>query len=541
MIFGKQKRRKIEHLKTSFGKIKKEAFGFEQIRKYHDRKDHTDCFQLISEKTCQDLDFEELFQFLDRTTSKTGQQYLFSRLRCISNKSSELGVLEQLVERFQIDQKARLKAQKLLTSLNDQDAYFIPNLFQLPNLVRPNWFFVVPLLSITNVLAVLLSFILPQYLFLVFGITLVNLVIHYWNKWNLFDYLTSIPQLLRLYQVAKALLNDEQEEAYKPLKKAIRQMDGVKKRMFLFKMESGVQDDMKAGLSGLFELVKIVFLLDPLALFGALKQIEDKKDEIQKIFEYVGRIDTAISIASLRDGLSTYCIPEVVDAKKSLIANGCVHPLIPDGVPNSISLKDESLLLTGSNMSGKTTFIRTIGINVLTALTIHTCFAEYFSLPRLRLWSAIRMSDDLMNDRSYYFEEVLTIKEMISHSEDEHPNLFLLDELYKGTNTIERISGGKAVLSHLNQGDNLVLVSTHDLELTHLLKDEFKLNHFTEQVNNRDIRFDYQLKEGPLTTRNAIKILEANDYPQTVVAEANSLANLISEVNPAQLQKESNL
>ncbi|MBI9064372.1 MAG: hypothetical protein JEZ14_20470 [Marinilabiliaceae bacterium] len=380
----------------------------------------------------------------------------------------------------------------------------------------------------------MLSFISPQYLFLVFGITLINLVIHYWNKWNVLDYLTSIPMLLRLCRAAKNLLEIEHDGKLTPLSQALRHVAGVKKQMLFFKIEAGVQDDLKAGVSGLFELVKIVFLLDPLALFGALKQIEDKKDEIQMIFEYVGRIDTAISIASLREGLSAYCIPEVVDSKKSLIANRCVHPLIADCVPNSILLNDESLLLTGSNMSGKTTFIRTIGINVLTALTINTCFAEHFSLPRLRLWSAIRISDDLMNDRSYYFEEVLSIKEMIAQSTSGYPNLFLLDELYKGTNTIERISGGKAVFSHLNQGYNLVLVSTHDVELTHLLKGEFKLNHFTELVKKRDIQFDYQLKEGPLTTRNAIKILEANDYPEEVVAEARYLATSISEENSVQ-------
>ena len=534
-MFRNRKRKQIEYLKTSFGKVKEEEIDFEQVRKYHDRIDHTKCFQVISEKTCNDLDFEELFCFLDRTTSKPGQQYLYNKLRCITNENTELDELEQLVERFQSDQKLRLDAQMLLSSLNDHEAYFISNIFQLPTLAPPKWFFVVPLLSITNFLALGLSFVMPQYLFIVLGVTVFNLIIHYWNKWNLFDYLTSIPQLLRLYQVAKGLLDIEHEGRFEQLNQAIKHMEGVKKRMLLFKMESGVQDDMKAGFSALFELVKIVFLLDPLALFSALKQIEDKKDEIQMIFEYVGRIDLAISIGSLRYGLPVYCQPDIIASGKCMTLTDCVHPLINKCVSNSITLKGESLLLTGSNMSGKTTFIRTVGINVLTGLTINTCFAEFVSMPRLRLWSAIRISDDLMNDRSYYFEEVLTIKEMITQSNSKSPSLFLLDELYKGTNTIERISGGKAVLSHLNKNNNMVMVSTHDVELTTLLNDEFMLSHFTERVNDQAILFDYQLKPGPLTTRNAIKILEVNDYPEEVVEEARYLANLISEKNPVQV------
>jgi len=535
MIFSKRKRKQIDQLRALFGNVKEEDIDFEQVRKYHDRKDHAACFQVISESTSQDLDFEHLFPFLDRTTSKPGQQYLYNRLHCLTADNAELQSMERLVQQYQKDEQLRLEAQYLLTHLNDPEANYIANLFQTPSLQPPKWFFVVPLLALTNVMALLLSVFRPQYLLLVMGITVINVIIHYWNKWNLYDYLTSIPQLLSMYRVARELMQLHPEGAHATLYRAVKNMEGVRKRMFLFKLETGVQDDLKAGLSGVFELVKIVFLLDPLALFSALKQIEDKKDEIERVFDYVGRIDTAISIASLRAGLSTFCIPEIIPSQKAIRTQECVHPLVSGCVPNSLELSDASLLLTGSNMSGKTTFIRTIGINALTALTINTCFAESFSIPRLRLWSAIRISDDLMNDRSYYFEEVLTIKEMIAHSGSDTPNLFLLDELYKGTNTIERISGGKAVLSHLNKGHNIVLVSTHDVELTTLLDDEYVQSHFTEQVIEQSIAFDYQLKPGPWTTRNAIKILELNDYPKEVVAEARYLASSIAVRHPVQV------
>ena len=176
-------------------------------------------------------------------------------------------------------------------------------------------------------------------------------------------------------------------------------------------------------------------------------------------------------------------------------------------------------------MSGKTTFIRVTGINVLTALTLNTCFARSFSLPRLQLFSAILMNDDLMNDKSFYLEEVQTIKEMIDISSQKEPHLFLLDEIYKGTNTVERVSGGKAVLSWLNRGNNLVFISTHDIELTELLHVEYDLYHFSEQVDNRNISFDYKIKAGKMKTRNAIKILEVNGYPPELIAEARQISH----------------
>jgi DNA mismatch repair ATPase MutS len=151
-------------------------------------------------------------------------------------------------------------------------------------------------------------------------------------------------------------------------------------------------------------------------------------------------------------------------------------------------------------------------------------------MPRMRIFSAIRISDDLMNDKSYYFEEVLTIKEMIDNSMDGKPNLFLLDEIFKGTNTVERISAGKAVLSFLTKAENIVFVSTHDIELADLLKHEYQLYHFSEKVDHKTVAFDYRLKEGKLKNRNAIRILEINNYPEDIIKEAIEISKELDQI-----------
>ena len=181
-------------------------------------------------------------------------------------------------------------------------------------------------------------------------------------------------------------------------------------------------------------------------------------------------------------------------------------------------------------MSGKTTFIRTIGINAVVAQTLNTCFAREFTLPRLKVHSAIRISDDIMNDKSYYFEEVLTIKMMLAESRSGIQNLFLLDEMFKGTNTVERIAAAKSVLTYLGKEENIVFISTHDLELAGYLKGKYDLYHFTEVVENNNILFDYRIKAGQLKTTNAIRILELNKYPSEVIEESKKLANQIKKI-----------
>lgn len=301
--------------------------------------------------------------------------------------------------------------------------------------------------------------------------------------------------------------------------------------MSFFKLDSKLDGDMEALFWTMLELVKTLFLLEPLLLFAVLKDLNSRRKEIEDVFSFVGQIDSLISIASLRKGLRKYCLPVISENHKKLTATHIYHPLIPDCVENSIEVNSKSILLTGSNMSGKTSFIRTIGINAISAFTLNTCFADYFLIPLVRIYSAIRITDDLMNDKSYYFEEVLTIKEMITSGINGRANLFLLDEIYKGTNTIERISAGKAVLSNLTKDENIVFVSTHDIELADLLKDEYELYHFSEKVDNKSVDFDYKLKTGKLRHRNAIKILQINDYPESVINEAIKLSEELDIYN----------
>lgn len=521
----------------SFGKLKTDSFNFDLIERYFRKKDNNDSLHVISDRTCNDLDIHELFMFIDRTNSKVGQQYLYNKLRTIPATPDRNTENETLIQQFLENEDFRITVQKNLVKLNKEETLYITALFQEEHLQPPKWFFITKVLSFTSLLSLLLIPFNPAILFVFFGVFLINMGIHLWNKRNIYQYLNSIPQLLKLVNIARQLFKFESLQCLSPdLPKYLNIADKIKNRMAFFKMEAKLEGDLQALFWGLIELFKIIFLLEPILLFGVLKRLDKKRKEMEEIFVFTGKVDSLISVASLRYGLNKRCIPEIVSNKKHLDAKNIYHPLIADCVENSIQLNSKSVLLTGSNMSGKTSFIRTIGINVITGLTINTCFAEYFSMPIMRVYSAVRISDDLMNDKSYYFEEVLTIKSMIDESEKEVPGLFLLDEIFKGTNTIERISAGKAVLSSLNKNNNIVFVSTHDIELADLLKNEFDLYHFSEKVNNKTVDFDYKLKDGKLTNRNAIRILQINNYPKNIIEEAYKISKELDS-NSFQVKK----
>lgn len=524
-----RKKETIKKLKESFGQLKDDDFRFDLIEKYFAKKDNSDAFQVLSDKTCNDLDFEELFMFVDRTTSRVGQQCLYNRLKAIPKDNNDIDHTEKLIKKLTDDVDYRTNTQVQLDKLNKGDVFHISALFQEEHQQPPKWFFIIRLLSFTSLLSLIMLPFNPQMFFVFLGVFIVNIGVHYWNKKHLYNYVASIPQLLRLNNIAYNLHQDQFFKTIDPLlPNSIRIINQVRNRMSFFRLEASLQSDMEAVFWAFFELFKIAFLLEPLLLFGVLKRLDSKRKEIENVFSFVGEIDIMLSIASLRKGLGTYCLPEMSDS--TLSAKNIYHPLIPDCITNTVDISDKSILLTGSNMSGKTSFIRTIGLNMITGLTINTCFAESMFMPKLQIYSAIRISDDLMNDKSYYFEEVLTIKEMIDKSCNGKPNLFLLDEIFKGTNTIERISAGKAVLSTLAKNGNIVFVSTHDIELTDMLSDEYELYHFSEIVKENNVDFDYKLKEGKLKNRNAIRILQINDYPNDLIDEAIEISKKMDEM-----------
>jgi DNA mismatch repair ATPase MutS len=275
------------------------------------------------------------------------------------------------------------------------------------------------------------------------------------------------------------------------------------------------------------EYLNMFFLFDLIAYYRSVDILLKSRGDIRAVFDACGTVDASIAFASYLEEVPYSSTPIFHDAQ-TIHFKDLYHPLIKDAVSNTVENLSGSVLITGSNMSGKTTFIKTVGISVMLSQSLHASFAKELRIPRLMVKSAIRRNESLEEGKSYFFAEIEALLEFMRLSEKKHHYLFLIDEIFRGTNTIERLASSTAVLKHLN-ANNTVFVTTHDIELQELLEQSFRMFHFSEQVEDGRFFFDYTIREGPCSSGNAIKLLEIMDYPASVTAEAAALAKVLKD------------
>jgi hypothetical protein len=524
----KRAKKKVQQIRSGWGIPKVDSFNFHAIRKYADTvKDNV--FHRLTEQTIEDIDFYGLFAFIDRTTSKVGQQFLFKKVMEPTNTTTDPS--SPLINLFTENKELREEIQLELLKLGNEDSYYISSLLGEKLLEKPSWYnlLILDIIIVTSLIVLSIKF---QFLIIVLIIPVtLNLFLHYWNKGNTFQFLKSFPQLNILINVSKVLtkkgdhFSDKEVDASLSALKSFQQ----KAALITYEDKGTVQDEFSQFGKYLLELIKAVFLIEIFTLYRATDELETNQRAIVRLFNYVGNIDSAISVASLRAGVNKTCQPIIIQAQKKVVAKKIYHPLIENCVENDLLISDKSILITGSNMSGKSTFLRTLAINSILAQTIYTCFAEEFVSPALKQFSSIRIDDNIFQGKSYYFQEVNTVASLLAEVNNSHQNLFILDEVFKGTNTIERIAAAKAILSYLNRKNHIVIVSTHDIELAEMLAHEYDLYHFTETIENSELHFDHTIKAGPLRTRNAIKILELSNYPSEITSDARRISSMLSK------------
>jgi ABC-type multidrug transport system fused ATPase/permease subunit len=235
--------------------------------------------------------------------------------------------------------------------------------------------------------------------------------------------------------------------------------------------------------------------------------------KIRKWLEIIGHFESLNSFAAIAFENHEWCYP-TLSGKMSIDGDSIGHPLIQcdKRINNSFSIQDNQVaIITGSNMSGKSTFLRTVGVNAVLAYAGAPVCAKSMNIPVLRIFSSMRIGDDLSSNVSTFYAELLKIKRIITADKEEKPILYLLDELFRGTNSTDRHEGAVAVLAKLKQPGNIGLISTHDLKLCELATEPgngYINYHFSESYDEHGIAFDYVLKNGPSTTRNALYLIK---------------------------------
>ena len=245
-------------------------------------------------------------------------------------------------------------------------------------------------------------------------------------------------------------------------------------------------------------LLNVLFLWDIQCVCALEKMRKKEAKNMGDWLECIGYFEAMASVANLSNLNPEWATPKF-HQELIIHTEGLGHPLIEevDRVTNDFELKGIAII-SGSNMSGKTTFLRTIGINLVLAYMGAPVCATKFSAPVVDLWTCMKPPDNLKQNISTFYAELLRIKEII---ESEKSMLFLIDEIFAGTNSEDRIEGAKEVLLNLSKKQNLGLVTTHDLEVCK--RTGFENYHFNESYMGEGIHFDYKIKPGISTTRNA--------------------------------------
>lgn len=230
-------------------------------------------------------------------------------------------------------------------------------------------------------------------------------------------------------------------------------------------------------------------------------------------FEAVGTLEALSSLAGFAFENPGFAWPAVVEGPTKLVAEGLGHPLLPGGrrVVNAVDLGAPGavLLVTGSNMAGKTTLLRAVGVNAVLAQAGAPVCATSMTLSPLQVATSMRIQDSLARGLSFFYAELERLKAVLDLCRS-RPALFLLDEVLQGTNTAERQAASRAIVRRLSDLGAVGGIATHDLGLTTLQEEtggKVKNVHFTDRIENGEMTFDYRLRPGVVSTTNALALL----------------------------------
>ncbi len=484
-------------MRLEWGTSRARSRDLPAIASYHVALTSSRPHDSLDQRTWDDLDLDDVFSALDRTESSVGQQQLYHRLRSFSAVNT-LPAFESLVARLSSDNPLRERCQIALSRLAAASGYHVWALAQPGSIDVRAWHVVFPILTFFVVaLAVLSALAWPQVLLAlaVIGPTCLVLRIATAKRiGGVIDAFRYIGPLLATAYAVRALHSADTEALTGALRVNLPQLSQLRLLSGWLARDSFAMDPLSGAV---IELLNSVLLLDANALLFGAVQLRRHGAALEHTLAAVGEIDAAIAVASYRAGETTWARPAVQPGAAIKIRD-LRHPLLPDGVPNSIDLAPPNgVLITGSNMSGKSTFLRALGLAAVLSRTINTCPASAYLAPSLIVRSCIGRRDNVVEGRSYYLDEVLGVLDALRASRSAERHLFLFDELFRGTNAIERIAASEATLREFAETPHLVVTATHDVEVVNLLQDLYAPFHFADRMGPEGLVFDTACARDP--------------------------------------------
>lgn len=536
--FSAKKREKlyIKSLYRDYGKLPDKEYSrdrYERIASYF--KEHKEEGQL-DDITWNDLNMDEIFKRMNYTLSASGEEYLYYTLRSVAKSKEELAHLEEVIRYFEDNADDRVKLQILMKRLGYTGKFslydYLDNLDVLgqrsnrKNLILDILF--VPLI-------LLMPFQLPVALCGLVFLMCYNITSYFREKKEIEPYIVSFVYIMRLLRVCDEVVKvrvsvcDREWQLIRKHKEQLRSMrQGAG---LVIKGASSLSTGNPLDI--ILDYARMVFHIDLLLFNRMLSQLRVHIEDVDKLIGQIGYIETAMAIGAFRHSLENgYCVPELLEESEGAVTFAIqegYHPLLSNPVKNSI-LAHRGVLLTGSNASGKSTFLKMAAVNAIMAQTIHTCTADSYRAPRFAIYSSMSLRDDIESGESYYIVEIKALKRILQAAKESSGRvLCFVDEVLRGTNTVERIAASTQILKSLAGTNLLCFAATHDIELTQLLEEEYDNYHFEEDIREGDIFFHYKLLSGKATSRNAIKLLQIIGYDEQIIKRAYAQAEQFME------------
>ena len=525
----KRNREIKKRIETNWGEEVEEKYSEDDLKTiaeyFNNKKNAEENKFFIDEITWNDLSMDSIFKKINTTESSPGEQCLYNILREPLFNEQELKQRDKLINFFDEHKDERKKIQYMLAKLGKKRSCLISDYFyNKDEKIKSNLMYY-RILAAMPFICIGVMFLNAQIgVIAILTAILVNMYTYYRGKMKLSYKLESFKYIVQIIKYADLILKEDikELESYNvKLKESFHELRSIKNVSF-----NAGNNGTDVGIMN--EYIGILLLRDLINYEKMSDMLKKKSNEFKIIFEVIGTIDSLIAIASYRKRVNYYVTPELTKCinKQEQISTfrDMIHPLIKKSIPNSLEMTD-SILITGSNASGKSTFLKTLAINIIFAQTIYTCLAKEFKCCYFKIYTSMALKDDIFNKESYYIVETRSLKRIIDGVNEEIPTICFVDEILRGTNTIERISASSQVLKYLTLNNCICVAATHDVELTHILEKYFTNYHFQEEIENNEITFDYKMYKGRSTTQNAIKLLGILGYNDTIVQKAQAKAD----------------
>ena len=528
----KNKRIFLQRIRRIYGKPSErvyENWELEAISHYFRRREQEGF--VIDDITWNDLDMNRVYRMVNRTISSPGEDVLYNMMRRPLFSGKEIQEREELIAFFQTHEKEREQMQLYLSRIGKSRLGSLSDtVLALEDSPRVKTTLHKIMLSLILLdLAVLLP-VNPVVGFFAFLVLMVaNITIYYAGKDRklIEAYLDCFTHLLRMLSVAREMKTVDWSETRKQMQaiqEGKRAFSGLGWKAFFLTSKNTDGGDLSQIV---MEYMRMLTHVDILVYNSLLQEIQGKSDAIMALIDNIGELDACISIASFRELLSLWCEPKFQSWEKEkpvqMEVEDLYHPLLSEAVANSFVVSGGTLV-TGSNASGKSTFLKNVALNSIMAQTLCTCTCSSYRAPFFKTMTSMALRDDIESGESYFIVEIKSLKRILEESKKQEPLLCIIDEVLRGTNTIERIAASSRILAELKKNWVLPFAATHDIELSYILNSLYENYHFEEEVKEKEVVFSYILKKGRATSRNAIRLLDMLDYDSSIVKGAEKAA-----------------